>query len=268
MEIADLTEKSKELKRETIKMLAEAGSGHPGGSLSAMDMLVALYYYKMKGLNSKNPKEPNRDRFILSKGHACPALYAILSDKGYFPKEELRTLRKYGSLLQGQPDCKKTPGIDACAGSLGQGISVAVGMAMGAKASHSDMQIYVMAGDGEIQEGQTWEAAMAAASYHLNNLTLIIDNNELQIMGRNDEVMALGDLEAKYRAFGFEVYSINGHDYQQIMEALDRRATEKPKCIISHTVKGKGVSFMENQVKWHGGAISSEQLAQALSELQ
>lgn len=268
MEIIDLKKKSRELRKDTLKMLAEAGSGHPGGSLSAMDILVVLYYREMRGLDPENPNAPERDRFVLSKGHACPALYAVLADKGYFPKEELNTLRKFGSRLQGQPDRNKTPGVDACAGSLGQGISVAVGMAMGAKAAGFQSKIYCMAGDGEIQEGQTWEAAMSAAFYGLDNLTLIIDNNELQIMGRNDEVMALGDLEAKYRAFGFDVYSIDGHDYQQIINAFAQPANGRPKCIVAHTVKGKGVSFMEDQVKWHGGSISTEQLEQALRELE
>ena len=268
MEIARLAEKSRELRRETLKMLAEAKSGHPGGSLSAMDILVVLYYYKMQGIDPHNPNALNRDRFVLSKGHACPAQYAILADKGFFPKGELQTLRKYGSRLQGQPDRNKTPGIDACAGSLGQGASVAVGMAIGAKTAHLSAQIYVLVGDGEIQEGQTWEAAMSAAHFKLDNLTWIIDNNELQIMGQNKEVMSLGDLEEKYRAFGFEVFSIDGHDYQQIIEALDSTVKEKPKCIICHTIKGKGVSFMENQVNWHGGTMSLEQLTQALEELK
>lgn len=268
MEITALEEKGKGLRRETLKMLAEAKSGHPGGSLSAMDMLVVLYYHQMKGLTPQEPRNKNRDRFVLSKGHACPALYAILADKGYFSKEELHTLRKYGSRLQGQPDCNKTPGVDACAGSLGQGASVAVGMALGAKVAQSDVKIYVMVGDGEIQEGQTWEAAMSAAAYKLDNLTWIVDHNGLQIMGENEDVMSLGNLEEKYKSFGFDVATIDGHDYQQIMEALARPVLGKPKCIISNTVKGKGISFMEGQVKWHGGAISPEQLEQALEELR
>ena len=267
MKIEELKEKSRELRRTTLQMLAKARSGHPGGSLSAMDMLVVLYYDKMKHLDPKHPYAQDRDRFVLSKGHACPALYAILADKGYFPEEELWTLRQYGSHLQGQPDRKKTLGVDACAGSLGQGASVAVGMALGAKAKQSDVHVYVMVGDGEIQEGQTWEAAMSAAQYKLDNLTWIVDNNGLQIMGENDSVMGLGDLAAKYRAFGFEVIEIDGHDYAQIIDALDRPVHGKPKCIVAHTVKGKGVSYMENQAKWHGGSPNPEQLAQAMDEL-
>lgn len=268
MNIEEMTEKSKQLRKTTLQMLAKARSGHPGGSMSAMDMLVVLYYDKLRNLDPKNPKAMNRDRFVLSKGHACPALYAILADKGYFPEEELWTLRQYGSHLQGQPDRKKTVGVDACAGSLGQGASVAVGMALGAKAAKSDVKVYVMVGDGEIQEGQTWEAAMSAAHYQLDNLIWIVDHNRMQIMGENDSVMSLGDLAAKYRAFGFEVIEIDGHDYQQIMDAIDQPVLGKPKCILAHTIKGKGVSYMENQVKWHGGSPNPEQLAQAMEELK
>lgn len=248
-------------------MIAKAGSGHPGGSLSAMDIMVVLYYSKLVGLDPKNPKKIDRDRFVLSKGHACPALYAILADQGYFPKEELATLRQYGSRLQGQPDTRKTPGIDACAGSLGQGVSTAVGMAIGAKQAGIDCKVYVIAGDGEIQEGQTWEAAMAATNYKLDNLVWIIDNNHLQIMGSNDDVMYLGNIEAKYESFGFEVFSVDGHNYEQLIAAIDAPVRGKPKCIVAHTIKGKGVSFMENQVKWHGGSISDQELSVALKEL-
>lgn len=268
MYITEMQEKSKELRRETLKMLAKSGSGHPGGSLSAMDLLVVLYYRQLRNIDPLNPKNELRDRFVLSKGHACPALYAILADKGFIQKEELNTLRKYGSRLQGQPDRKKTPGVDACAGSLGQGVSVAIGMALGARTAKKDVKVYVMVGDGEIQEGQTWEAAMSAAHYKLDNLTWIVDNNGMQIVGTNDQVMSLGDIAGKYRAFGFEVFEIDGHDYGEIIRALDAPVIGRPKCIVAHTVKGKGVSYMENRVEWHGCAVKAEQLTQALEELK
>lgn len=267
MEIMELKQKSRQLRKTTLQMLSTAKSGHPGGSLSAMDLMVALYYNHMHNLNPANPYDNGRDRFVLSKGHACPALYAILADKGYFPESELWTLRQYGSHLQGQPDKNKTVGVDACAGSLGQGASVAIGMALGAKLSGADTQVYVMTGDGEIQEGQTWEAAMSAAHYKLDNLTWIVDHNGLQIMGKNDTVMSLENLSEKYKAFGFEVINIDGHDFEQILAALRKTVHGKPKCILAQTIKGKGVSFMENQVKWHGGSPNPEQLSQAIRDL-
>lgn len=265
----DLKLKAKELRRETLQEIYDGGSGHPGGSLSAMELLVALYYRQMKNLDPKDPHFIDRDRFVLSKGHACPALYAILADKGYFEKSELSTLRALGSRLQGQPDRKKTPGIDACAGSLGQGVSVAVGMAMGAKKAGKPLQVYAMLGDGELQEGQVWEAITAAAHYELDNLTLIIDNNGLQIDGSNEEVMKLGDIAAKMRAFGMETIELaDGHDFEAIFRAYDAPHNGKPKAIVAHTVKGKGVSYMENVVAWHGSAPNAEQLKQALEELK
>ena len=267
MKINELKKKSCEIRKSVLKMLWKAGSGHPGGSLSVVDILVALYYGRLRNIDPSDPARMDRDRVVLSKGHAVPALYAVLADKGFFPETELDTLRQPGSRLQGNPDRCKTPGVDASAGSLGQGPSVAVGMALGAKAAGLDTQIYVIVGDGELEEGQPWEAAMSSVQYKLENLTWIIDNNGLQIMGSNEAVMGTGSLEEKFRTFGFEVCSIDGNEPEQILHALDLKVCGKPKCIAAHTVKGKGVSFMENEVKWHGGALSDEQLAAALEEL-
>lgn len=262
-----LKEKAKELRRDVLRMINQANSGHPGGSLSMMEMIVALYYYKMD-IDPKNPQYVLRDRFILSKGHAAPALYAALADKGYFDKEILKTFRQYKSPLQGHPDKKKLVGVDASTGSLGQGVSVATGMAIGAKALHNGVRVYCILGDGELQEGQVWEAAMAAAHYKLDNLTLFIDNNGLQIDGATKDVMDVGNIAAKYRAFGFEVIEVeNGNSIEEIVDALDIEVYGKPKCIVAKTVKGKGVSFMENQVAWHGRGITDEELRLALQEL-
>lgn len=262
-----LKEKAKELRRDVLKMINGANSGHPGGSLSMMEMIVALYYYKMN-INPSNPGYELRDRFVLSKGHAAPALYATLADKGYFDKEILKTFRQYKSPLQGHPDKKKLNGVDASTGSLGQGVSVATGMAIGAKALKNGVNVYCILGDGELQEGQVWEAAMAAAHYKLDNLTLFIDNNGLQIDGQTKDVMDVGNIAAKYRAFGFEVIEVeNGNSIEEIIDALDVEIYGKPKCIVAKTVKGKGVSFMENQVGWHGRGINDEELRLALQEL-
>jgi len=270
METLALKSKCTELRRDVLTMITDAQSGHPGGSLSMMELLVALYYSKMN-IDPQNPHKPDRDRFVLSKGHAAPALYAVLADKGYFPKEEMKSFRQLGSHLQGHPDKNKLAGIDASTGSLGQGVSIATGMALGAKAQGSSVNVYTVLGDGELQEGQVWEAAMAAAHYKLDNLTIIIDNNGLQIDGSNDKVMGLGNIADKYRAFGFYVIELeDGNNMDSVLMALDTevKGNGKPKCIVAHTVKGKGVSFMENQAGWHGKALSQEQLAQALSELQ
>lgn len=262
-----LRDKAKELRREVLKMINQANSGHPGGSLSMIEMIVALYYYKMN-VDPLNPEYNLRDRFVLSKGHAAPALYATLADKGYFDKEILKTFRKYKSPLQGHPDKKKLVGVDASTGSLGQGVSVATGMAIGAKALKNDVRVYCILGDGELQEGQVWEAAMAAAHYKLDNLTLFIDNNGLQIDGETKDVMDVGNIAAKYRAFGFEVIEVeDGNNIEEIIDALDMEVYRKPKCIVAKTVKGKGVSFMENQVGWHGRGINNEELRLALQEL-
>ncbi|KUO73936.1 MAG: transketolase [Clostridia bacterium BRH_c25] len=267
MDKADLDNKCKELRREVLKMITQAQSGHPGGSLSMMEIIVALYYSKMR-IDPANPTDDNRDRFVLSKGHAAPALYAVLADKGYFPKEELKGFRQLGSHLQGHPDKKKLQGVDASTGSLGQGVSIATGMALGAKLQNSDVKVYTVLGDGELQEGQVWEAAMAAAHYKLDNLTVIIDNNGLQIDGSNDQVMGVESIADKYLSFGFHVIELEGNDIEAIIDGLDIKVEGQPKCIIARTVKGKGVSFMENQVGWHGKALSEEQLAQALDQLK
>jgi transketolase len=269
MDIKELKEVCRQVRIDIINEVTEAASGHPGGSLSAVEMLVALYF-KVMNIDPKNPQDPDRDRFVLSKGHAAPGLYAVLAERGYFDKEELHTLRKLGSKLQGHPDPKKLPGIDAATGSLGQGISIAVGMALGAKIAKNGAKVYTMVGDGEMQEGMVWEAAMAAANYKLDNFTVFVDNNGLQISGKNDDVMALGDIAAKFSAFGFDVIEVeDGNDIEQILAAIEHPVTpDKPKCILAHTVKGKGVSFMENNVGWHGTAPKEDQRQAALKELE
>ena len=268
MELAMQQEKAKQLRADIIKMLYLCQSGHPGGSLSLVEILMAIYY-NTAHVDPKNPKWEDRDRIVLSKGHGCPAQYAILADLGFFPREDLWTLRKLHSHLQGHPDCNKTPGIDVNTGSLGQGVSVAGGLAMAAKYLHKDYRVYAILGDGEIQEGQVWEAAESAVKYGLDNFVVLLDHNGLQIDGTNDEVMSLGDLPAKLRAFGLDVHEIDGHDLDTIEAALSAPAVPGvPKCILAHTVKGKGVSFMENQVGWHGKAPNQEQRQQALKELE
>ncbi len=267
MELSKLKEICTEVRKDIVCMTADAKSGHPGGSLSGVEALVAIYFHKMN-VDPQNPKDEKRDRFVLSKGHAAPLLYAVLGEKGFFDKDLFPTLRKLHSPLQGHPDAKKLPGVDASTGSLGQGVSIAVGMAIGARINKSDVKVYTLLGDGELQEGLCWEAATAAAHYKLDNLTVVVDNNGLQIDGSNDEVMSLRSIEDKFSAFGFEVISVkDGNDIEQVIAALDKEVTGKPKCIVSHTVKGKGVSFMENQVGWHGKAPSAEERDKALAEL-
>ena len=257
------------VRKDIINMTADAGSGHPGGSLSATEILVALYNGVMN-IDPQAPKNATRDRFVLSKGHAAPGLYAVLGERGYFSTEEFKNFRQLHSILQGHPDMKKCPGVDASTGSLGQGCSIATGMALGAKHTKNPCHVYTLLGDGELQEGIVWEASMAAAHYKLDNLTFIVDNNGLQIDGSNDEVMSLGNLNAKFTAFGFHVIEVaNGNDMQQVLEALHAPCVAgKPTCIIFHTTKGKGVSFMENQAGWHGKAPNDEQRKQALKELE
>ena len=269
MELQALKAQCKLIRRDIISMLAMAGSGHPGGSLSAVEILAALYGYKMN-VDAKNPQMPERDRFVLSKGHAAPALYAVLANNGFFDKEEYKGLRKLGGMLQGHPDRNKCPGVEASTGSLGQGVSVAVGMALGIKLQKGNQHVYTLLGDGESQEGMVWEALMAAAHYKLDNMTIIFDWNGLQIDGRNDEVMSLGDYKAKLTAFGLDVIEVaDGNDLEQVIAALDAPACPgKPRGILCHTVKGKGVSFMENNVGWHGKAPNAEQAAAALKELE
>lgn len=268
MTTQELSRVCTEVRRDIINMTADAASGHPGGSLSAVELMVSTFFTQMR-VDPQNPHDPDRDRFVLSKGHASPCYYGVLAELGFFPKEELHNFRQLHSILQGHPDAKKVPGVDASTGSLGQGLSIAVGMALGAKHLKKDIKVYAMCGDGECQEGQIWEALMAAAHYRLDNLTVLLDNNGLQIDGSNDQVMSLGDLAAKLRAFGLEVIELpDGHDLDAIAAALNQTVTGKPKCILAHTVKGKGVSFMENQVGWHGKAPSEEQRRQALAELE
>ena len=263
----NLKKKARQYRRDILDMLYECQSGHPGGSLSCVEILQALYENVMK-YDPKNPHWEERDRMVLSKGHACPTLYAILADKGFFPKEELKTLRQLGSILQGHPDMKKTPGVDASTGSLGQGASWALGYALAGKRAEKPFNVYCVTGDGESQEGMIWESAMAAAHYHLDNLTVLLDHNGLQIDGSNDQVMGLGDVCAKYEAFGWEVCSVDGHDVQAITAAIQAPRCGKPRFICCNTVKGKGVSFMENQVGWHGKPMNQEQYEAACRELE
>lgn len=251
-----------------IEGVYHAKSGHPGGSLSAADLYTYLYFKEMD-VDPKNPKAADRDRFVLSKGHCCPGLYAALALKGYFPMDELKKLRHIGAMLQGHPDMKGTPGIDMSTGSLGQGVSAACGMALAGKMDGKDYRVYAMLGDGEIEEGQVWEAAMFAAHHKLDNLCLIIDSNGLQIDGPVSEVGGPEPIDEKYRAFGFDVQVIDGHDFDQIEAAFAHARTVKgkPSAIIARTVKGKDVSFMENQVSWHGAAPNAEQYETAMQDL-
>ncbi|MBR6903117.1 MAG: transketolase [Clostridia bacterium] len=243
-------------------------SGHPGGSLSSADILTYLYFKEMN-IDPKNPKDPGRDRFVLSKGHAAPALYATLAERGFFSPDELFNLRHIGSFLQGHPDMKNTPGVDMSTGSLGQGISAAVGMALSAKHFGFNYRVYAILGDGEIEEGQVWEAAMFAANKKLSNLTVFVDLNGLQIDGTIDEVNSARPVDKKFEAFGWDTIEIDGHDFEQIEDALNKaKNSDKPVAIIANTVKGKGVSYMENAVGWHGTAPNDEQYAQAIKELE
>ena len=266
---AELEKKANEVRQSIVTALHSAKSGHPGGSLSAADIMTYLYFEEMN-VDPKNPKMADRDRFVLSKGHVAPALYSVLAHKGYFPVEDLVTLRHTGSYLQGHPDMKHIPGVDMSAGSLGQGLSCAVGMAQAGKMDDKDYQVYAMCGDGEIQEGQIWEAAMWAGSHHLDNLTVIVDNNNLQIDGTVEEVCSPYPIDKKFEAFNFHVININGNDMEEIRNAFAEAKKVKgmPVAIIAKTTKGKGVSFMENQVGWHGKAPNDEQYEQAMEELK
>jgi len=264
-----LEERSKIIRRHIVRMLAKAGSGHPGSSLSTVDLLVALFYNKLRH-NPQQPSWPERDRFVLSKGHGCPALYAVLAEMGYFSVDKLDTLRQFGSILQGHPCMKTTPGIEISGGSLGQGLSVGLGMSLAAKLDKKDYRTYVMLGDGEIEEGQVWEAAMAASHYKADNLCAIIDQNGLQIDGFIHEIMSSLPIPDKWLGFGWHVIEINGHDYNAILSAYDEaeKVKGKPTVIVAKTIKGKGVSFMENQVDWHGKAPSKDEAERALAELK
>ena len=269
MDNLQLALKANEVRKNIVTALHSAKSGHPGGSLSAADMVTYLYYEEMN-VNPDKPKAPDRDRFVLSKGHAAPVLYGVLAEKGYLPKEDLTTLRKTTSYLQGHPDMKHTPGVDMSAGSLGQGVSTAVGMALAGKMDNKGYRVYTMLGDGEIEEGQVWEAAMFAGHRKLDNLVVIVDNNNLQIDGTIEEVCSPYPIDKKFEAFNFNVQVINGDDFDQIRSALDNAKTTKgmPTAIIMNTVKGKGVSFMENAVNWHGAAPNDEQYKQAMEDLE
>ncbi len=263
-----------ELRVWIIEMLTEAKSGHPGGSLSAIDLITALWFGEMQGVDHPDALSPNRDRFVLSKGHGVPALYAALAKKGFIPVEELKTLRKTGSRLQGHPDRVRLPIMEASTGSLGQGLSVAQGMAMAARMNHSPARIYCLMGDGEIQEGQIWEAAMSAPKFGLSNLVAILDANNGQIDGKVSDVMPLEPIADKWKSFGWDVLEIDGHDFPAIQGAfqdarlLERKGSKKPVFILARTIKGKGVSFMENQIGWHGVVPKSDEAAKAIAEIQ
>lgn len=265
----ELQKCANQLRKHIVTSLHAAKCGHPGGSLSAADIVTYLYYEEMN-VDPKNPKKADRDRFVLSKGHVAPALYGALAMKGYFPEEELLKLRKTGEMLQGHPDMKGTPGVDMSAGSLGQGISVAVGMALSAKMSKEAYRVYTLLGDGEIEEGQVWEAAMFAGHKNLDNLVVIVDNNNLQIDGTIEEVCSPYPIADKFAAFNFHVIEIDGHDFDAIDKAFKEAKETKgmPTAIIAKTVKGKGVSFMENQASWHGAAPNDEQYAVAMEDLE
>lgn len=269
MENLQLAKIANEVRKNIVTGLHSAKSGHPGGSLSAADMVTYLYFEEMN-IDPKNPKNPNRDRFVLSKGHAAPVLYSVLAEKGYIPKEDITTLRKPDSYLQGHPDMKHTPGVDMSAGSLGQGISTAVGMALAGKLDNKEYRVYTMVGDGEIEEGQVWEAAMFAGHRQLDNFVVIVDNNNLQIDGTIEEVCSPYPIDKKFEAFNFNVVVINGHNFDEIRNALNcaKAVKGKPTAIIMNTTKGKGVSFMENQVNWHGAAPNDEQFTIAIKELE
>ena len=278
-ELADL---SKSIRRDVLEMISLAGSGHPGGSLSAVDIIVSLYFTIMRH-RPNDPKWPERDRFVLSKGHAAPALYAVLARAGYFPREKLFTLRKLGSILQGHPDANKCPGIDASTGPLGQGLSFANGIAMAAKADRKDYIVYVMLGDGELQEGQVWEAAMTAGHHNLNNVVAIVDCNDLQIDGSVCDIKCITPLADKWRAFGWNALAIDGHNHEMIVTALSQINDydpdndplnmyftwgNKPTVILAHTVKGKGIKRMEHKREWHGKRIEKDVLLECLKELE
>jgi transketolase len=264
-----LEEIASKLRVDIVRMIFEAQSGHPGGSLSAIDLMTALYCKVMKH-DPQYPDWPERDRFILSKGHAAPALYALLAHCGYFPHEKLSTLRKMGSPLQGHPEKNKLPGVEASTGSLGQGISIGIGMALAGKLDQKSYQVYVLVGDGEVNEGQVWEAALFAGNRKLDNLTVILDNNGYQLDGSLKEILPMEPLGDKWRSFGWNVIEINGHQMDEILSAFEKAGGSKgkPTIIIAKTVKGKGVSFMENNNEFHGMAPTKEQFAQAMKELE
>jgi transketolase len=264
----DLKEVAKRLRRDIVTMIGKAGSGHPGGSLSAVEILTTLFWRILRHKPS-DPQWQDRDRFILSKGHAAPVLYSVLAECGYFPKSELATLRQLDSHLQGHADRTATPGVEMSSGSLGQGLSFAIGVALAGRLNSQSFRVYALLSDGECDEGQTWEAAMSAAHFKLDNLTAIVDNNGIQLSGFNRDIMNLDPLNKKWEAFGWHVTDVDGHDLTQLLDALKKaqKVRGQPAVIIAHTVKGKGVSFMENNVDFHGKAPNAEQLEKALKEL-
>jgi transketolase len=266
--IEHLKEMAKKIRKHVLMMFMEAGSGHPGGSLSVVEIITSLYFYKMRH-NPNDPKWPERDRFVLSKGHAAPTLYAALAESGYFPVEELRTLRKLGSRLQGHPDMAKLPGVEISTGSLGLGFSVAVGMALAGRLDGRNYRVFVLLGDGETQEGQIWEAAMASSHYRLDNLTAILDRNGLQLDGPTERIMSIEPIVAKWQAFGWHVLEVDGYEIGDIMRALDEADTVKgkPTVIIAHDVKGRGIPFMEWNADFHGKVPDKESLMMALQKL-
>ena len=267
--VAELQEIAKRVRRDIVEMTGAAKSGHPGGSLSATDILVVLYFDHMRH-NPKEPKWPDRDRFILSKGHAAPVLYSVMAEAGYLPKDQLNTLRKLGSIYQGHPDVRFIPALEASTGSLGQGVSLALGMGLEARLDQRPSRTYVMIGDGESQEGQIWEAAMAGSYHKLDNVCCIVDYNGIQLDGFVKDIMDIAPLADKWRAFGWHTIEIDGHDIPAIQAALKEAASTKgkPTCIVAHTIKGKGVSFMENNPKFHGVAPTPDEVKLALQELQ
>ena len=264
----ELEKVAKDVRKGIIEEVYRAESGHPGGSLSIADILTVLYF-NVLNIDPKNSKWEDRDRFVLSKGHCSPALYSVLANRGYFDKELLKTFRNLESNLQGHPDMNKVPGVDMTTGSLGQGLSVANGMAIAGKLNNKQYRVYCLLGDGEIEEGQVWEAAMTANKYKLDNLCVIVDNNNLQIDGTIEEVMSSYPIDEKFKSFGFQIINIDGHNIQEIIDAFDvaKNVKGKPTCIIAKTIKGKGVSFMENKAEWHGKAPTEEQYNLAIEEL-
>jgi len=267
-DIKQLQEKAKEVRKGIIEAVYSNKSGHPGGSLSIADIMTVLYFNQMN-IDEKNSKWEDRDRLVLSKGHCSPALYSCLANRGFFDVEKLKTFRNINSNLQGHPDMNKVPGVDISSGSLGQGLSCANGMAIAGKMDNKNYRVYCILGDGEIEEGQVWEAAMASNKYKLDNLCVIVDNNNLQIDGTIEEVMSSYPIDEKFKSFGFQVINIDGHNIQEIIDAFDvaKNVKDKPTCIIAKTIKGKGVSYMENDVKWHGIAPNEEQYQLAMKEL-
>ncbi len=269
LEVQELEKKARRIREDIVEEVYSAKSGHPGGSLSVADILTVLYFGEMN-INPENPNWEDRDRLVLSKGHCSPALYSCLANRGFFPVEDLKTFRNINSYLQGHPDKNKVPGVDMTTGSLGQGLSAANGIAIAGKMDKKDYRVYCILGDGEIEEGQIWEAAMAANKYKLDNLCVIVDNNNLQIDGTIEEVMSSYPIDEKFRSFGFQVIHIDGHNIEEIRKAFEvaRNVKGQPTCIIAKTIKGKGVDFMENQAGWHGKAPNEEQYEQAMKSLK